>query len=253
MTHIQKTETEAGFPILAQTSMELYRARTVLSKEPETIQWINDMLPGSYLYDIGANIGIYSIYAGLRGIKVIAIEPQLENFNSLIMNIWLNKLQHMVFPFYAAICGEKESPFIPFYIPDIEPGSSGGQIYKPKDEHGKDISYQDFRYVPALTLPEILDLIGYPPNYIKIDVDGHERDILEWIDCLCVKECLSLLVECNQDIFPIVSCHSSMEQFGFEPWDKYNSMAGHSRHRRKGTKSEQAENIIYKNKDWETD
>jgi hypothetical protein len=40
-----------------------------------------------------------------------------------------------------------------------------------------------------------------------------------------------------------------MEQFGFEPWDRYNSMAGHSRYRRKGTKSEQAENIIYKNKD----
>ena len=37
-----------------------YRANTFFSKEPETINWIDKYGKKSVLYDIGANIGLYS-------------------------------------------------------------------------------------------------------------------------------------------------------------------------------------------------
>ena len=42
-----------------------YRARTLLTKEPETINWIRKFNKGSTFYDIGANVGVYSLFAAI--------------------------------------------------------------------------------------------------------------------------------------------------------------------------------------------
>lgn len=51
-----------------------------------------DDLKGQIVIDIGAHIGTASIYAGLRGARVFAFEPSLENYNLLVKNIIHNKL-----------------------------------------------------------------------------------------------------------------------------------------------------------------
>ena len=45
--------------------------------EPETFQWISRSLkPGQVFLDIGANIGVFSLYAALyKDIKVVSLEP----------------------------------------------------------------------------------------------------------------------------------------------------------------------------------
>ena len=45
----------------------LIRARTLLTKEPETILWIDDFNKDDVFWDVGANIGPYSLYAAKRG------------------------------------------------------------------------------------------------------------------------------------------------------------------------------------------
>jgi hypothetical protein len=52
-----------------------YRARTLLEKEPETIAWIDTFADGDVQRDIGANVGVYSLYAALRGHEVLSFEP----------------------------------------------------------------------------------------------------------------------------------------------------------------------------------
>ena len=41
------------------------RVDRIMSKEPETIAWINTFKKDSVLFDVGANIGIYTLYSSL--------------------------------------------------------------------------------------------------------------------------------------------------------------------------------------------
>jgi len=44
-------------------ALNRYRADTFAVKEPETLEWIDRIPRGSVLWDIGANVGLYSCYA----------------------------------------------------------------------------------------------------------------------------------------------------------------------------------------------
>jgi len=44
-----------------------FRVRTLFTKEPETIAWIDSFKTGEVFWDIGANIGLYGIYAAKKG------------------------------------------------------------------------------------------------------------------------------------------------------------------------------------------
>ena len=66
------------------------RAFTFETKEPETLNWIRNFDAEDNLLDIGANIGIYSLYAAYKGVNVISIEPDALNYALLNLNIRLN-------------------------------------------------------------------------------------------------------------------------------------------------------------------
>jgi tRNA G37 N-methylase Trm5 len=71
------------------------RVDRMFNKEPETIAWINSMNQRSIFYDIGANIGLYTIYAAVkRQCSTYSFEPHAANFKSVIENIEANKLKN---------------------------------------------------------------------------------------------------------------------------------------------------------------
>ena len=76
-------------------------------KEPDTVQWIEDsMKPGDIFYDVGANVGAYSLVAAkcfAGAVKVYAFEPAFLNFSQLCRNIFLNNCQETVFPLSVAL------------------------------------------------------------------------------------------------------------------------------------------------------
>lgn len=74
-----------------------FRVKTFSTKEPETLEWINSIPETSVLWDIGANIGLYSVYAAKhRGCRVWAFEPSVFNLESLARNIFLNGLTDLI-------------------------------------------------------------------------------------------------------------------------------------------------------------
>ena len=74
----------------------LWRANTFDTEEPETIGWLDTLAADDILWDVGANVGMYSIYAArFRRCKVIAFEPESQNFAVLVRNISLNGLQDL--------------------------------------------------------------------------------------------------------------------------------------------------------------
>ena len=75
-----------ALPFALDTSNEIpkFRAETFWTKEPETIQWIDDNLSfkskTDLFIDVGANIGIYSLYAAEVNcdVPVFSIELSIE-------------------------------------------------------------------------------------------------------------------------------------------------------------------------------
>ena len=54
--------------------------------------------PGDLFIDIGANIGLYSIYAAIKhsNSEVISFEPSTSNLRVLSRNISINKLEEKI-------------------------------------------------------------------------------------------------------------------------------------------------------------
>lgn len=156
---------------------ELERARSYSTQEPETIEYIESYIkPNDVFYDIGANIGQYSLYAAkfLDGrCKVYAFEPAFHTYAKLNWNIYLNNLDSVIFAYDIAISDKQE--IHTFNIGDMRKGSAlhSFRRYTNHEENQLDIKYkQGMLGLPLDMLHTIYRL--EPPNHIKIDVDGAE-------------------------------------------------------------------------------
>lgn len=228
------TSVHGFFNMLTETDMERYRAETFLTKEPETIAWINDMKPGEVLYDVGANVGVYTLYAASRGVKVVAIEPVLENYVRLVRNIEANGFDKIVLPLYAAAGAcpwDDIFEMTTVSIDDNQAGASGAQA---ESKHGKII-----RDIPVVPLGRIGHMCSLWPDHIKIDVDGRERHVLQGAN---IDDPKSYLIEIN----PPWSKGGAQRMLGrtFTTDNKYNTMTPHSRERRQRG-GIAAENVIF--------
>lgn len=168
-------------PFKLDTSSEIpkFRADTFWTKEPETIHWINRNLGGQsqvgLFIDVGANIGIYSLYAAAvnSSVPIFAVEPVITNFNELNKNIQMNQKNQQITGFDLAL--SSMTGFADLINVDSRLGSSGAQI--DTSSGAKSGSTQ------VVTGDQLLDtaISKYDPNkkiMIKIDTDGNELDVL---------------------------------------------------------------------------
>ena len=110
-----------------------WRVDTLLSKEPVTIEWLNKIRSSEILLDVGANVGMYSIWAAkFRNVNVIALEPEASNYFVLNKNIMINKLNKLIKSYCIGVSNKDE--FCELYLqgnPII--GSSNFSLGKPLD------------------------------------------------------------------------------------------------------------------------
>jgi FkbM family methyltransferase len=164
-----------AFTFLCEDGYEVQRARSLYTKEPGTIAWLRDTLrPGDVFYDIGANIGCYSLVAaqlvGPTG-HVYAFEPHVFNAASLLRNIQANGLQDVVTVLPIAL--GRSTGLHRFFYNSLRPGSSGHRLGYTLDPC----------LVSVLTQSMTLDAFQAggclkSPDVVKIDVDGNELQIL---------------------------------------------------------------------------
>ena len=200
-SYINKTIFNKKIFFFTPNELIRWRVDTILDKEPETIQWINTFNNNCIFWDIGANIGLYSIYAAKnkKNIKVYSFEPSTSNLRTLSRNISINKLQNKIFiiPFALSnlknkILQLKEKQF-------IEGGALNafGVNY---DFSGKNFFFENSYNTFGTSLDNLIDKkVLSIPNYIKIDVDGIEDLILIGSkNVLSNKKIKSILIEINE-------------------------------------------------------
>ncbi|MCZ6525675.1 MAG: FkbM family methyltransferase [Gammaproteobacteria bacterium] len=145
--------------------------------EPETLQWIKSFNDGDVFWDIGANIGLYTLYAALGNkLNVYAFEPSALNYSLLIEHLDLNKLDKNVVALCIAFSNTTSIDKI--YIRNPVPGS-GSSLSHPSSQFGEYepafqqgiISYELDKFREIFNLEQ--------PDHIKIDVDGIEPQIIQ--------------------------------------------------------------------------
>lgn len=176
------------------SEMELFRARTYSTKEPQTLQWIADNLRSlDVLFDIGANIGIYALFAAKLNSEtaVYAFEPESQNYARFCNNIVLNCIQNIV-PCCIPLTDTEK--FDMFHVSTWEAGAALHSF------GGVTLSEARLRQGSlATSLDTLVFEYGVPkPNLIKLDVDGLEESILAGSRRVLKEPALrSLLVEVN--------------------------------------------------------
>src|SRR5688572_2196267 len=86
-----------------------WRVDTIHQKEPCTLEWIAGFGADEILFDVGANVGMYTIWAAAtRGARVFAFEPESQNYALLNRNILLNNLQDRVKAFCVGLTDKQE-------------------------------------------------------------------------------------------------------------------------------------------------
>lgn len=170
------------------------RIKGIFRDEPETIEWINSFKDENLVFlDIGANIGLFSIYASMikKNIKVISIEPSFLTTKILYKNCLLNNLNEKIKIIPNPIGIKKE--MVNMHYSSSLDAAAYNTINYSNSPLGKEINTLAFS-INELYEENLIDI----PAYIKIDVDGNELDILKNSSLLLEKkEIKSLMIEAS--------------------------------------------------------
>ncbi len=165
-------------------------------KEPDTVEWISNFDHNSSFLDVGANVGIFSLYAGKQGHKVISVEPESLNFSLLNLNIYDNSLNNKVIAF--PICFNDINKFDILQLSELNWGKSGHNFQNQNEILHKSDYIKQGSF--GTTVDNFLNQINFNPKYIKIDVDGNELKVLSGMtDILESHICKSLLIELESE------------------------------------------------------
>jgi FkbM family methyltransferase len=162
------------------TPLLLQRANSVLEKEPDMIRWINSFSNNEVMWDIGANVGVFGLYAAVtKQARVLAFEPSAANFFVLSRNVSLNDLNDRFQAYCIAFAGDTELGSLTGGADML--GGAMSQFGKAGEKSrywmGGNVSSHG---MIGLTMDEFVTRFNpLTPTRLKIDVDGLEWPILQ--------------------------------------------------------------------------
>ena len=177
----------------------LSRYKSFSSKEPEMLEWIEEYGGNGTFYDIGACIGLYSLYyAKLHHGDVVSFEPSIFNLRQLGKNISINKMEEKI-----TIVPNPLSVSSGFATFKNGSTTEGGALSAFGVDFGSDGNFLNGEVQYGLlgfSLDDLLqkDIITSPPSLIKVDVDGIEHLILKGAEKTLAQNSLkSVYIEVN--------------------------------------------------------
>ncbi len=176
------------------------RGNLFYESEPETVNWIKNFNKNSVFFDIGANIGLYSLYSAKLNHRVISFEPESLNFAALNLNITDNNFQEKIICYPIAL----DNSFLisKLKISKFRFGSSGHTFH----DNSKNYSHEERDFLQSqgsisVSLDHFSESQNIYPDYIKIDVDGNELKVINGMkNLLKSKKIKSILIEIDKKI-----------------------------------------------------
>lgn len=181
-----------------------WRVDSFFKKEPETLEWIDNFEKKKNLifWDVGANIGLYSIYNSLKNPNSVTIsfEPSTSNLRVLTRNISINNLFDKILVVPLPLTN-KENIFLYMQEEDF---IEGGAL----NSFGENFNFEGKSFIPKMKYNLLGTTMDYfvknsileIPDYIKIDVDGIEHLILQGGNSFLMdKKVKGILIEINEN------------------------------------------------------
>ncbi len=229
--------------------LELSRSMGLFTKEPGTCAWIaNYVAEGEVFYDIGANVGVYSVLAGHRvgatG-KVVAFEPHCANFARLLDNILANRLERVVTACSFAL--HDQDGVLEFSYGSVEAGTANSHLRNGADGSGSPASSPISEMKFAASVDRLIELYGFPiPHHIKLDVDGNEPLILRGMRRLLCSERKPRSVQVELDRLREADVLSFMQQLGYEEAERHHTKSGLKRIRLDQSPEDYVYNLLFR-------
>jgi FkbM family methyltransferase len=173
---------------------------------------LDNLSKGDLFVDIGSNIGGWSLLAAGNQANVIAIEPVPSTYSRLLKNIQLN-------------------PTVEIQPLNIGVSSFEGnlKITTDNDTMNKILGEKETylgttHYIPVTTIDKILE--GKNPAIIKVDVEGHELEVIKgMLKTLSNNSIKGLIIETfrseNNKNSGFIELENILKSFNFLPF-KYN-------------------------------
>ena len=178
-----------------------FRSNTFSKKEPEILEWIEEYGGAGALYDIGANIGIYSLfYSKKQTGKVFSFEPSAFNLRQLVKNVNLNNQSEKI-TIISNPLTEKSGEAV-FINSNTDEGGALSAFGVTYGYDGNPIPSTIKSRVIGFSLDDLLKMgvLNEFPRLVKIDVDGIEHLILKGAKkTLTSSSCKSVYIEVNDD------------------------------------------------------
>ena len=180
-----------------------WRVKTLFTQEPETIEWINNFDNNlGIFWDVGANIGLYSIYSAIKhkNLQIYCFEPSTSNLRTLSRNISINNLQNRININQFAL-SDKQNIYQTIYETQFIEGQSMSTFSYNTDFEGKNLIPEQKYNIYGTSIDYLIEAkILKCLNYIKLDVDSIEHKILNGAKkTLMNKDLKSILVEVNEN------------------------------------------------------
>ena len=143
---------------------------------------------GHCVFDIGANIGQYALlFSNLVSISgnVISIEPDNDNFAFLSFNKYKNNCKNLTL-LNKGVGDENKS--MRLYKDTLTGGRKSSLIREFRGEGNEE------QEIDVITLDYLIENFGVP-NFIKIDIEGFEKTIVESLPLYIVEKDITWMIE----------------------------------------------------------
>lgn len=218
MHHTPSTGGGVSLKLFAPNKLAHWRNRTFSTKEPETLAWIDNLDPPGPLLDVGANVGLYSLYfAKIHRQRVLSFEPSVFNLPTLVRNITLNGLGDSITVFPVALTNRDGAQSLSLSSSEEAAALSsfGVTFGHDGEEFLPEMQYR----LPGFRFDSLVDagLVDEFPVAVKIDVDGIEHLVLEGMKkTLADPRMRTVLIEVNTSFeSQYRACHDQLMAAGF--------------------------------------